>query len=304
MPELEKNKLRRLDVSLLLIFLGIMRSGKASLVAADLGLTAPSISHALGRLREIFDDPLFLRRPHGLEPTAFARSIEPDIRKAVDALRASLAGPDQFDPETSRAHIRLSARDSELASTFPDALSKMFALAPHVTVSVQAKSSQHAVKALIEGELDLAVGFFANVPDELEQTRLRSESYLVVARSDHPVMKGHLSLEKYLSADHLLVSSDASRHGIVDDKLAESGQARHVILSLPQFMPALAVLRKSDMLATLPKRLVERHAARFDLVAVTPPLTLRAFELSLLRHRRDVKNPAVSWCLAQILETA
>lgn len=290
-------------MTLLLVFLGIMRHRKASMVASELGLTAPSISHALARLRDIFDDPLFLRRPHGLEPTAFSRAIEPDIRAAVDALQASLAGPAVFDPKTSRAHIRLSARDSELSATLPDVLCRVFQSAPNVTLSVQALSSSKAIKGLTDGALDLAIGFFGQSPDHLAATNLRTERYLVVGKIAHPLLQGELTLEKYLSADHLLVASDASRHGVVDDKLAESGKTRHVALSLPQFMPALAVLGKSDLIATLPARLVEQHARRFDLVAQPPPLALRSFDIKLLRHRRDLRNPAVTWCLEQILHS-
>ena len=303
MVEFEKNKLRRLDVALLLIFLGILRHGKASSVADELGLTAPSISHALARLRDIFDDPLFLRRPHGLEPTAFARAIEPDIRRAVEALQASLAGPDAFDPKISTAHVRLSARDSEVAATLPDALCRMFERAPNLSLSVQALPSQAAVRGLLEGALDLAVGFFGQSHEDLETTSLRTESYLVAGRAGHPLLQAPLTLETYLEADHALVASDASRHGIVDDKLAESGQARRVVLSLPQFMPTLAVLSRSNLIATLPARLVDRHAQRFDLVAMEPPLALRSFDIRLLRHKRDLRNPAVTWCLEQIVQS-
>ena len=303
MSDFDRNKLRRLDVALLLIFLGILRHGKASLVADELGLTAPSISHALTRLRDIFEDPLFLRRPHGLEPTAFARAIEPDIRAAVDALQAALAGPDGFDPTTSTAHMRLSARDGEMSATLPDALCRMFERAPNLSLSVQALSSSEAITGLLDGALDLAVGFFGRAHADLEATPLRTENYLVAGRIGHPLLQGPLTLETYLQADHTLVASDASRHGIVDDKLAETGQARRVVLSLPQFMPALAVLSRSNLIATLPARLVDGHAERFGLVAKEPPLALRSFDIKILRHRRDLKNPAITWCIEQIAKS-
>ncbi|MEL7117525.1 MAG: LysR family transcriptional regulator [Pseudomonadota bacterium] len=303
MVDLDRNKLRRLDVTLLLIFLGILRHGKASAVAKELGLTAPSISHALARLRDIFDDPLFLRRPHGLEPTAFARAIEPDIHRAVDALQASLAGPDAFDPATSAAHLRLSARDSEVAATLPDALCHMFERAPHLSLTVQSLPGPAAARALLDGTLDLAMGFFGQGHDDLEATHLRRETYLVAGRAGHPLLQGPLTLAQYLEADHALVAADASRRGIVDDKLAESGQARRVVLSLPQFLPTLAVLSRSNLIATLPARLVERHADRFGLVAKAPPLAVRSFDIKLLRHRRDLRNPAVTWCIDQIVES-
>ncbi len=303
MTELDQNKLRRLDLTILLIFLGVMRRGKASDVATDLGLTAPSISHALGRLRDIFEDPLFLRRPHGLEPTAFAREIEPDVRRAVEALQAALSGPDLFDPTTARAHIRLSARDSEIAATLPGVLSRIYARAPHLTLSVQALTSPGAVRGLRDGSIDLAIGYFSQIPDDVECRLLRTETYLVVARTGHPILTGPLTLERYLAAAHVLVSTDTTMRGIVDIKLAESGLTRHVALSLPQFLPTLAVLAQSDLVAMLPARIAEENAARFGLEVRQPPLDIRSFDLSALRHRRDLRNQAVGWCMAQIMES-
>lgn len=300
MSELDSNKLRRLDVTLLLIFLGVLRHGKASMVASELGLTAPSISHALGRLRDIFDDPLFLRRPHGLEPTAFARGIEPDIRKALGALQSSLSGPAVFDPHTSQAHIRLSARDSEVASTLPDALCRLFESAPQLTLSLEAMTSTQAIKSLMESHLDVAIGYFPKLPEDVVATELRVESYLVTGRASNPLLQQDLTLQTYLAADHLLVATDRSLHGIVDDKLSEGGKARHVALSIPQFMPALAVLSRSDMIATLPARLVEQHADRFGLSVHKPPLELRSYLVRMVRHKRELKNPAVTWCHDQI----
>ncbi len=302
MVELDKNKLRRLDLTLLLIFLGVIRHGKASLVAAELGLTAPSISHALGRLRDVFGDPLFLRRPHGLEPTSYAQSIEPDIRRAVEALQASLTGPQDFDPATAKDHLRISARDSEIASTLPTVICKIFEQAPRLTISMQTMSSGAASQSLRDGKLDLAVGFFSNVHTELEQSFLRTEHYRVVTRADHPIAQGPIDLEHYLASAHLLVATDASMRGIVDDKLAESGLSRSVSLSLPQFLPALAVVSRSDLVATLPARVARDNAARYGLAVHEPPLELRSFDVTVLRHKRSLRNQAVTWCLDRILE--
>ncbi len=302
MIELDNNKLRRLDLTLLLIFLGIIRHGKASQVALDLGVTAPSISHALGRLRDVFDDPLFLRRPYGLEPTAYALAIEPDIRRAVDALQVSLAGPQDFDPALAKDHLRISARDHEIASTLPKVICKLLGQAPSLTISMQSMSSREATQLLKEGLLDLAIGFFSQVHDEIEQTHLRTEQYLVVARAEHPIFRGRFKLADYLDASHLLVSTDTSMKGIVDDKLAETGLSRKVSLSLPHFMPALAVLNRSDLIATLPARVASENSARFGLETREPPIELRSFDVKVLRHKRALRNQTVTWCLERIIE--
>ena len=125
MPDLDRTKLRRLDLTLLLILLGLLRHRRATAVAAELGLTGSSVSHALGRLRDVFGDELFLRRPHGLVPTAFALAIEPEVRAAVEALDGALRGPPAFDPPTAGGRLRIAARDILLATRRPEGLSAL-----------------------------------------------------------------------------------------------------------------------------------------------------------------------------------
>jgi len=297
MSDFDNIKLRRLDVTVLLIFAGLIRHGKATLVAQELGLTNSSISHALRRLRDVFEDELFLRRPHGLEPTAFARSIEPAVQSALDALQGALAGPSVFVPSQSDAHVRLSAQDYEIATLVPALMAGLRQSAPNMTLSIQALSKPDALKALEAGDIDLALGFFPDFSAKHISVTLLEETYLVAARADHPFLRENASLERYLASEHLLVSGDASMSGIIDEVLAAQGLARRVALSVPLFMPALAMLADSALIATLPAALVRTHAARFGLAFASPPVTVRPFQVQALRHVRDEKNPMITWLL-------
>ncbi|MFN3172603.1 MAG: LysR family transcriptional regulator [Hyphomicrobiales bacterium] len=303
MSDFDQIKLRRLDVTVLLVFSGLIRHGKATLVAQELGLTNSSISHALRRLRDVFGDELFLRRPHGLEPTAFARSIEPAVQSALDALQGALSGPSVFEPSQSDAHVRLSAQDYEIATLVPDLMARLRQSAPGMTLSIQALSKPDALKALEAGDIDLALGFFPDLSAKHISVTLLEESYLVAARADHPFLREGTNLERYLASDHLLVSGDASMSGIVDQVLAAQGLARRVALSVPLFMPALAMLADSALIATLPAALVRTHAARFGLAFAPPPVVVRAFQVQAICHVRDEKNAMITWLLGELAQT-
>lgn len=294
-------KIRRLDLTALLVFVALMRHGKATAAAAELGLTGSAVSHTLGRLRDIFGDPLFLRRPHGLDPTAFARAIEPDIRRAIEAVQAAVAGAPAFDPAAASGLLRLSARDREIASHLPGVLSRLIAEAPGLRVVVLALAPPDSLRALGDGTLDLAVGYFPAPGPDIDTVPLRSECYLVAARADHPILHGPLTPERYAAAEHLLVATDGSTRGIVDAALGAAGLHRRVSLSLPHFLPALEVLARSDLVATLPASLVRAQAARHGLGHREPPVPIRPFQVSVLRHRRNLRNPLISWCLGRIL---
>jgi hypothetical protein len=91
MSDFNLNQIRRLDGGLLLVFRELLRTRRASAVAQRLGLSPSAISHALNRLRDLFGDPLFIRRPHGFEPTRRAeeRATPPSIRRAAGGCSAS-----------------------------------------------------------------------------------------------------------------------------------------------------------------------------------------------------------------------
>ena len=97
MSDINQIDLRLVDTTILLVFLGAMRHRQATAVAREMGLTQPAVSHALKRLRKLYDDPLFLRRAHGLEPTALAHELEPKVRRIVRLISQTLEGADEFD---------------------------------------------------------------------------------------------------------------------------------------------------------------------------------------------------------------
>ncbi|MEO0913785.1 MAG: LysR family transcriptional regulator, partial [Pseudomonadota bacterium] len=265
MTEFRNSELRRLDLTVLLIFLGLLRHGKAARVAEEMGVTQSSISHALKRLREIFDDPLFLRRPHGLEPTARARALEPEIRAVVEGLERALAVPSPFDPETAEGTLRISALDYEIATVIPGLVARLAEQAPGVRLAVLSLGREAAFEAFAARRIDLALGYFWDLPERYLAVPLVEEAYLMVARAGHPLLEGLLTLERYVVARHLLVSPNGGRVGIVDKALRPLGLARRIAVSLPQFLPALRVVAETDLVAALPARLARAEAGRFGL---------------------------------------
>ena len=300
MSDFSNNKIRRLDGTVLLVFAELMRLRKAADVAANLGLTNSAISHALRRLRDVFEDDLFIRRPHGLEPTAFAIEIEPAITRALAHIQDALDGPVQFDPSSAKATLRLAAADYEVATVVPDLLADLLSKAHGLDVSIMSMDRDRTIQALKDGELDLAFGFFPGEHDRLVTRELFLESYLVAGRKDRFGDQDTINLDAYLACDHVLVSQDRSMRGIVDDGLAQLGRSRRVRLSVPSFFPALSIAAQHDMLVTMPARMITRHAARFDLTFTKPPVAIRAFPLQVAHHQRDERGAMLHWVLSRL----
>jgi DNA-binding transcriptional LysR family regulator len=298
MTDIDKDHIRRLDGLLLLVFQGLMRQRKATLVAEHLGLTQSSVSHALNRLREVFGDPLFVRRPHGLAPTAAAQNLAPHIDAALDALNAACSGAAHFDPALSDRTLRLGAYDYALSTLAPALIAHMRRHAPAMRLSAQAVGRRDALAALMHDEIDLAIGYFWALPEAYAAQPLFEETYLVAGPPEHPFFKrGGDRLKRFLAADHIVTSPQGDLVGIVDKALARQGLARRVIVAAPLFLPALAMAQSAGALVTAPKRLVAAHAARFGLAAAPAPLAVRPFQVSAVHCRRDAQDPFRAWAV-------
>ena len=297
MAEFDFTKLRRLDLGVLLTFLGLVRHKKAADVAAELGLTQSSISHTLKRLRDIFGDPLFIRHPHGLEPTSFAMELEPQIRQVVATLNNALDGPKAFDPLHSTKTLRMSALDHSMATILPRFVGAMRGQAPDMGFVVRSMGRDAATKAFARNDLDLAVGYFWNVPDTLICEPLVSEPYLIVGARSNPLMQTPLTLESYCAAGHVVVSQKGDMRGVVDRVLRGLGARRNVAVSVPFFFPALTIVGSSDLITALPATMVRTYAERFDLAFQEAPFAVRPFEISAVRHKRQENDPAVLWAI-------
>jgi DNA-binding transcriptional LysR family regulator len=300
MSDLSQNELRRIDLTLLLIFLGLVRRRRGTEVAAELGLTQSAVSQAVKRLREIFGDDLFLRRPQGMEPTALALALEEPIARAVESLRGALGAARSFDPATASGLVRIAAFDAEQAVLMPPLAARLREAAPGISISVLPDGRRDAVEALTEGRVDLALGFFWDLPDTISSETIYRETYVVVGRPQSLPRAPKLDLEAYCAADHVLVSPGRDMRGIVDEQLEALGRTRRVCLGLPSFMPALAAVAASGALLTLPARIGNAFAPGFGLVTAKPPLKLRPFPVSVFWHRRNDADPRTRWIRSKL----
>jgi DNA-binding transcriptional LysR family regulator len=298
MSEFRDSELRRLDLTVLLVFLGLLRHRKAVAVAAELGLTQSGVSQALRRLRDVFGDPLFLRRPHGMDPTAVALRLEAPVAAAVEALRGALGAGAGFEAATARRVFRVAALDAEQAAVIPGLVAALARDAPGVQVAVLPLAWRAAVEALQAGAVDLALGFLWDLPDFVQARVLMDQGFLVVARP--ALLAEPMTLARYAGLPHVLVSPGGDLRGVADRALEAAGLARRVVAAVPQFFPALAAVAGSDCVVTLPERLARAYAPLFGLGVAEPPLELRRFPVMAVRHVRNARDAGVDWLEARV----
>ena len=299
MTHIDQANIRKLDMTLLLVFRELMRDRKLTVVAQRLGFTQSAISHSLRRLREIFGDELFIRRPAGVEPTARALEIEPQIRALLDLAGEMLRGR-SFSPGEARGVVRIAAPDYHSTLLAAPLIERVRNAAPGLQLSFRPLVRQAALQALEASEVDLALGFFWKIEDCFMSRVLYEDDYAVVARDGHRGIKRKLTLEAYLNARHIVVSFDGSVSGIVDRVLARDGHSRRLVAAVPFFTTALATVARSDLIATVPRRLAETLAPLFGVQVFVPPITIRPYRVLVVWHERHDKSALHNWIIAEI----
>jgi DNA-binding transcriptional LysR family regulator len=301
MSEFDDIELRRLDLTLLLVFEEAMASRKLSAAAKRLGLTQSAISHALKRLRRIFGDDLFIRTPRGIVPTPRALALRAPLAEAV-RLIAGTVRPATFDPDRDSRTFRIAAPDYE-TSLFAPLLADTGTPDPEATAPLfifQPLVRRQAIEALTSAEIDLVLGFTEDRGGGCEREVLFEDDYLVVARAGHPAFERTLTIDRYASLGHVLVSPGGTLSGIVDSLLARQGRSRRVAVAVPYFLAALATVARSDLIATVPRRIALLHGRNFGLASAAPPLPVRQFPVWMTWSRRTSTDPAMTWLRERI----
>jgi len=293
MQDIDFNNIRRMDGSLLLVFRELLREKRATTVARRLGLSQSAISHALTRLRDIFGDPLFVRKPHGLEPTRRALELGPRVDTLLQMADETLARERKFVPAESKRRFILSAPEFVTALIGARLIEAFRKQAPRASVIFESAPQQPAFQALRRGELDLALGRFGAVPAGLTSEVLFEDRYCVVARRGHPKFKGRISMEAYETAGHVFAISE----GATEEE--ESNTSAVLLGAVPRWLTVLMIVAASDAIGTVPLRLAERQAKMLGLQVIKASYLQNRITVSAVR-RADVKDAGADWFLAQV----
>lgn len=290
-----------LDINLLRALDALLDERSVTRAASRLALTQPAVSGLLARLRERFDDPLFVRGRRGVTPTPRALALSGPVKRILADIEA-LARPEAFDPAEARFTLSIAATDYALQAVVAPFLPRLRALAPGVRVRAFPIETAEAPALFERGDLDIALSTPADALPELHARKLFEERYVVVARADHPGIGGDgLTLDAFCALDHALVSfTGESFRGVADEALARIGRRRRVALSLSSFLVLTDVLRTTDLIAVVPSRLASRATG---LRTHAPPVEIPGFVKLAAWHERTHTDPARRWARDLLFST-
>jgi DNA-binding transcriptional LysR family regulator len=294
MSDFDLNQIRRLDGGLLLVFRELLRTRRAGAVAERLGLSPSAISHALNRLRDLFDDPLFIRRPHGFEPTRRAEELGPQVEALLELTGRTLSRDTGFDPMRSTRTFRFAAPEFVTALIGATLINQLKVAAPQVTFGVGFAGEDDAFRMLRKGEVEFAIGRFGAARPGFTVEPLFHDQYCIAARKDHPQLNGTINEAQWHSIGHIYAWWPSE----VGGDTGSDPRVKH-LASVPQWLTALTMAAATDGLVTCPRRLAERHAERLGLQVLDLPIVPDTIEVSVMR-RSGASDAGVDWFLGQV----
>lgn len=288
--------LRSVDLNLLVVFHVLMQERHVTRAAVTLHLTQGAVSAALGRLRSLFDDPLFVRNQGEMVPTRKAQELAGPISQALGRLDTLLdSGPD-FDPRESERTFHLAMPDDIESIIAPRLIQESVSSGWRVKFSFHQSNAAIWHNRLEDPAMDLAVGPMpTHLPGELRHRQIMSGSYLCLySRKQFDFPEG-LTKQDYLSVGHIRVSFSTQR-GFIDDLLEAEGLTRSVPVSLSHFAGILPVLHRAPVIATIPDFAAHAYVAvAEDLVVSSAPLTVPTFAVSTVWRVTAEDDPAHQW---------
>lgn len=293
-------RLDKLDLNLFVVFDAIYVERNITRVAMRLNLTQPAVSNALGRLRNAFDDPLFVRMPSGMQPTPVADSVIADVRKALGLLQRSVEENAHFDPISCEKVFGLGMNDLAETLLLPNLHRRLQAQAPRAAISSYYSDRGRATAELKAGEIDLLIDAPMVNARDLDHIAMASFPYVVAMHSDHPLAKKKMTLAHYLSYPHVHVSSRRKGRGQVDVALHALGKRRTIAMRVQSYLLAAHMVDETQLLWTVPKALLKDLPLKYKAV----PFSIEPLSWLLYWPKSATHDPANRWLREQVLSAA
>lgn len=298
---MQKTNISKLNLNLIRVLDALLIERNVSKAAVKLKLTQPAVSHALNKLREIFDDPILVRTMHGMEVTEKAVSLQEDVTRVMQEINNLFLRTHQFDPIESSHTFKFG-----LIGEYGD-----FALIPKLVkwivkndsqlkVSGQHFRGQDAINQLIQGEVDVLVGHVAKVPNSFESVVLEKSRFCCLVSKKHPLVKiKKPTLKHYLQYPHIHTSYHdlITRKNMLDAVLSNEGIERDIRLTIDHRSALPLIVQNSDYIMTVSESYANRISKLHNLHMFACPVKLPDIVVKLCWHKRSNSNPALQWLI-------
>ncbi|MFQ3193085.1 MAG: DNA-binding transcriptional LysR family regulator [Paraglaciecola sp.] len=285
--------INRLDIKQLRVLQLLLQERNLSKVANLMGLTQQAISEQLKKLRNTFDDEMFVRTNNGVIPTHVAEKMEDKVNHILSDIDNLIAG-EQFNPAELSGVLKISTSDYALVTILPLLLKQMNKQAPSLKVIIRDFESDNLNQLMVTGELDLVFTFPEFIPEDYPHMRLFEDHHVCVTGKNSIYRDTKYSLKEIAQLPQIVISpSRPNLKGSHDSWFAKKDLKRNVLMSLPSFSSASAIIEATNTIAFLPARLLPDS----KLVAIEMEESPPCFDVIVAWHKRSENNPLHRWLL-------
>ena len=296
MPDINESYLRRVNLNLLVIFLVLMREGSVTRAAEKLCVTQAAVSAALSRLRELLADPLFVRTPAGMEPTAHARKVAALLGGPIAAIQEVLSQGMSFDPEQDQRTFVLGLSDDLEVTLVPRLLKALQAKYPLIRLNTVQLSRANVADMLEDDATDLALSSPPREPEpSLHIEKCLCADYVCMYDPARIGASGDIDLDQYIALPHIIVTSQKKSRGVVDAALEEAGLHRKVLTSTSHYAGLIALLKSTAAVSTVPRHVAVSFGQLAGLAFCAVPIDLPEYTVSLIWHSRNDAMKDNAW---------
>lgn len=296
--------LRSIDLNLLVVFDAVFQAGSTSIAARQIGMSQPAVSNALTRFRAVIDDPLFVRHPLGVTPTEKARQLAPIVRQALSILESVIEQDTNYNYNYASASTDFLLAMEEWSGILliPNLVRWLREVAPGISVSVSEEKRRAAYDAMRKGTLDMSITYDRDVaPRDFQVEPLFEDERVCLVRVNHSTIGRNLTLQAYLETPHIALNQQIRGVTGLSAFLDEKGWQRNVAMQVASYLSVPPVLIRTDLIATLPKRIALHLREYYPLKILDLPFEIPPLVFSLRWHESRTKDPRHAWMRKSIV---
>jgi len=292
---IDMRNVRSTDLNLLVVFDALMTDRNVTEAGKRIGLAQPSMSNALTRLRDLFDDELFVRTPNGMVPTQMALDAAQHVRAAIIAAEEAFSVASQFDPANHEGEVVLLTHDLIELTVVPGLVRALERKAPGIRLRTRALLGGEFAEDLDADRADVALCGAHDVPKRFHTQVLCDEPFAGIARPDHPIVQGPVTLDAFMREKHALLSHRSDGKGIVDAALEEMGLVRDISVTVSNYATLPPLVIETNVIAVLPRRLAAKADTELPVTMFELPFEVPTVRLKLIWGRAADRSAMQTW---------
>ncbi|MCE4934552.1 LysR family transcriptional regulator [Aliivibrio fischeri] len=292
------------ELNLIPIFVAIYEEKNLSKAAIRMNISQPAVSKALKRLREIYDDGLFHRNTTGVEPTVFASDIYPAMSAALKNFTSTLSASREFDPKTSNRIFSIAVVSTVNYSLIPKLVKQIRTSAPNISLEIHPQFTEDLESDLRLQRYDLVIDMAIRGRTILKSEVVYTEILKVVCSKDHPRIGDSISLEQFLSEEHVAASRWHSRSSLLNAEDIGELEARNIVIRAAGAFEMMPIIGSTEMIGMLPQSTLDDLGDYYNLKSLDLPFNRQQHELCSIWHPSRSNDSGHRWLRQQIQKAA